>query len=137
MNVSIEEKKAEALKRMKELGIFPETIKQFDQDGKLSRSEPPLGAFFWVEGEDLERVREFEAEQNALVYVVIRSYHGIGMMDSYLFASDHKDEWPLDHEGIKTGEVLAYVHNFDDPDCSEMGYICIEPTVAAGLKRTW
>lgn len=43
MNVNIEEKKMEAIERMKTLGIFPQTIKQFEQDGYISISEPPVG----------------------------------------------------------------------------------------------
>ena len=46
MNVSIEKKKAEAVRRMRELGIYGPTIRQFEKQGLLSRSEPPLGAYF-------------------------------------------------------------------------------------------
>ena len=45
MNISKEEKKAEAITRMKTLGIFSETIQQFETDDKVSISEPPFGAF--------------------------------------------------------------------------------------------
>ena len=41
MNVSIEKKKAEAVRRMRELGIYGPTIRQFEKQGLLSRSEPP------------------------------------------------------------------------------------------------
>ena len=93
MNISIEEKKAEAINRMKVLGIFPETIKQFEREGKISRSDPPVGAYYLVEGEELEAVRKFEQEHNCLVYTVVRSYTSIGMMDSYLFVGDDREEW--------------------------------------------
>ena len=53
-----DEKKAEAIKRMKLADIFPQTIKQFEEDGYVSISEPPVGAFFWAEGEDLQRIRD-------------------------------------------------------------------------------
>lgn len=135
--ISIEAKKAEAVERMKKLGIFPQTIQQFERDGKISLSEPPFGAFYWIEGEDLERVKEFEATHNALVFVGIRSYTEFGVMDCYLFVSDYEEEWPQDREGIKEQEVLAWVYNRDAPDCSEMGYVGIAPTPAAGLRRTW
>lgn len=49
MNISMEQKKAEAVSRMKMFGIFPETIRQFEKDGKVSISEPPMGAFYWAE----------------------------------------------------------------------------------------
>lgn len=35
-----DEKKAEAIKRMKLADIFPQTIKQFEEDGYVSISEP-------------------------------------------------------------------------------------------------
>ena len=92
MNVNTEEKKTEAVARMKRLGIFPQTIEQFQDEGYVSISEPPFGAFYWAEGEDLERIRQFEEEHNALVYVVIRSYTNIGKLDSMLFVSDYPEE---------------------------------------------
>lgn len=76
-----DKQKAEALARMKLLGIFPETIKQFDRDWKVSISEPPLGAFYWAEGWDLDRIEQFEEDHDALVYLVIRSYTTHGKMD--------------------------------------------------------
>ena len=139
MRISIEEKKAEAIERMKALGIFPQTIQQFKNEDCISISEPPFGAFYWAEGQDLERIRQFEAENDALVYVVIRSYTTIGKLDSYLFVSDYAEEWEVDRKNIReVGDgLLAYVYNHDAPEGSEMGYIGIAPTDAAGLRRTW
>ena len=137
MNIDREAKKAEAVERMKALGIFPQTIKQFEQDGYISISEPPMGAFYWAEGEDLQRIRDFEASYNVLVYLVIRSYTTIGKMDSYLYVSDHRDEWDDDRARLSEGETFCYVYNHDMPDCSGLGSIGIERTCAAGLCRTW
>lgn len=137
MNASRDEKMKEAVSRMKMLGIFPETIRQFRKDGKVSISEPPMGAFYWMEGEDLDRVKDFEADWNALVYVAIRSYTRFGKMDCFLFVSDHPEEWDMDREDIKQGQALAYCFNYDMPDCSEIGAIGIVLTPAAGLERTW
>ena len=135
MNISIEEKKAEAIRRMKMLGIFPETIKQFDA-GYVSRSEPPFGAYYWVEGEELEALRKFEEEHDYLVYMVVRSYTSIGMMDSYLFVGDDVEEWELDRDDLKDGYAFSYTVNHNAPDCSEFGTIGIKLSVAAGLVRT-
>lgn len=88
MLISRENKKLEAIKRLNLLGIYPETITQFDNENLLSISMPPVGAFFRVDSETEERVRQFEAEYNALVYVVVRSYTTIGRMDSYFYVSD-------------------------------------------------
>lgn len=135
MNISIEEKKAEAIRRMKMLGIFPETIKQFEA-GYVSRSEPPFGAYYWVEGEELEALRKFEEEHDCLVYTVVRSYTSIGMMDSYLFVGDDVEEWELDRDDLKNEYAFSYTVNHDAPDCSEFGTIGIKLSVAAGLVRT-
>lgn len=137
MNISREEKKAEALKRMKSWGIFDQTIKQFEKEDLVSISEPPVGAFFWVEGEELEEMKRFEAENNALVYCIVRSYTSIGIMDAYLYVSDYKEEWEMDHEDQKEWQQLAYVINHQMPDCSEFGSIGLKRTIAAGLKRVW
>ncbi len=137
MNISREEKKIEAIERMKKLGVFPETIKQFDREGLVSISEPPVGAFFWIEGDELEEMKRWEQDHNALVYVIIRSYTSIGKMDSYLYVSDHKDEWQQDRAMLNSNETFAYVINHDMPDCSEFGSIGIRRTIAAGLERIW
>lgn len=130
----------EAVVRMRKLGIYEETVRQFRDEGLVSISEPPLGAFYWAEGEDLERIHQFEAEQNALVYTVIRSYTTFGKMDSYLFVGKDQSEWEEDCEGIVpvgTSEMFAYVYNHDMVDCSEFGYIGVDRTIAGGLKRVW
>ena len=134
-NISMEEKKAEAISRMKELGIYGPTIQQFEEEDKISISEPPFGAFYWIEGEDLERVREFEKEYNALVFVGIRSHTADGILDSFLYVSDYAEEWKDDRQALKDGETVAYVYNHDAPFCSELGWIYVKPTVAAGLRR--
>lgn len=131
------DKKKEAIKRMKEWGIFPQTIKQFEKEGLISESAPPFGACYWIEGEQLDRVREFEKEYNALVYHVIHSYTNIGEMEAYLYVSNYEEEWEYDHEDIKNGQQLCYVYNHDMPDCSELGSIGIKLTPAAGLVRVW
>ena len=136
MNVSIEEKKAEAVKRMKAIGIFPETIKQFEKQGLVSISEPPVGAFFWTDEQETADVKAFEEEYNCLVYCIIRSYTAFGKLDSYLYVSDNKEEWEWDWYDLKDNLAVAYVKNHDVPEFSEFGTIGFEKTIAAGLKRT-
>lgn len=137
MNISREEKKAEAIARMKAWGIFAPIVKQFEKEDLVSESAPPLGACFWLNEEQLARVREFEEQNNALVYHVIHSYTNIGEMESYLFVSDYPEEWEMDRQDIGEGSQLVYVVNKDAPDCSEFGSIGIALTAAAGLRRTW
>ena len=137
MNISREEKKVEAIARMKKWGIFSQTIKQFEKEDLVSISEPLIGAFYWVEGEELERMKQFEEQHNALVYCIVRAFTEFGKLDAYLFVSDYKEEWQMDHEDQKAWQQLAYVVNWDAPDCSEFGSIGLQRTVAAGLKRIW
>lgn len=138
MKISVKTKKAEAVQRMKLLGIFPETIRQFEKDGFVSISMPPIGAFFWAQDEDLARIKAFEEEHDALVYMVVRTYYEeLGKLDSYLFVSDYAEEWGNDRQGLKDGEAFVYVYNHDCEWCSEFGSIGIKRTIAAGLVRTW
>lgn len=137
MTISREEKKIEAIARMKLWGIYQPIRKQFEKEDLVSESAPPLGACYWLEGEQLARVREFEEANNALVYHVIHSFTDIGEMESYLYVSDYPEEWPQDRKGIKDGQQLVYVFNHDMPDCSEFGSIGVALTGAAGLRRTW
>lgn len=139
MKISIEEKKAEAVLRMKLLGIFPETIRLFKNANIVSVCEPPYGAIFWANEDDLKLIKVFEQNHNALVYLVVRAYHKeFGKMDSFLFVSDYKDEeWKMDRNDLKYGQALAYVYNYDTPIFSEFGSIGIKLTPAAGLIRIW
>ena len=137
MNVSREEKKAEAVKRMKKLGIFGPTIRQFEKDDLVSISEPPFGAFYWVEGEELKKMKEFEEANHALVYCIVRSFTNIGKLDAYLYVSDYKEEWEMDHEDLKEWYQIAYVVNWDAPECSEFGSVGLKMTPAEGLARVW
>lgn len=137
MKVSTEEKKAEAIKRMKALKLYSEVIEQFERDGLVNISEPPFGAHFWLDDENKTRVAYFEKQYNALVFTGIRSFTSIGKMDSFFFVSDYKDEWPRDWEALTEQSALVWVYNHDMPDCSEIGSIGFEPTPAAGLCRIW
>lgn len=137
MKVSIDKKKSEAISRMKSLGIFPETIRQFSRGGKINISEPPLGVFYWANDDELNEIREFECKHNALVYLIVRSFTSIGTMDSYLYVSDHENEWEDDREDITDSILFTYTINRDDPQCSEFGSIGFKRSPAAGILRTW
>lgn len=135
MKITREMKKEEAIKRMKALDIINDAINQFKTDDIVMVSEY-MGALYWLNDEEKEMVRKFEDENDALVYMVVRSYTNFGKMDSLLFVSDYDEEWEMDHEGIKDGYVLSYTKNYDDPWCSEMGSIGVKP-MFGGLVRTF
>lgn len=123
---------------MKILGIYSGTIQQFEEENLVSVSEPPIGAFFWADDETLKNIKNFEEKNNALVYLVIRTYfQELGTMDSYLFVSDYKEERESDKNNLKNNQSLTYVYNHDFPVYSEFGAIGFEKKIAAGLRRTW
>lgn len=91
MKISLEEKKAEAVKRMKAYGLFHEAIECFEHDGIVMYSEAPWGCYYAVDDNLKKEINKFEKEHNALVYTVVRSYHReLGMRDSLLYVSDEK-----------------------------------------------
>ena len=134
MEVSRIEKKNEAIKRMEVLDIYSETIRQFEKEGLVSYSEPPLGTNYWLTEEQRKIVRDFEEEYNALVYFAIRSYTSFGTLDSFLFVSQYENEWVLDNNDIREGYAYAYVYNYDVPEYSEIGLIGVQPRFG-GLVR--
>lgn len=135
MNVSRENKKAEAINRMKALGLFTPCIKHFDKYDEVQLSEPTGGLYEFSRDEELiEKIREFEKEHNALVYHVIHTFTQFGEFYNFLYVSDHQDEWEMDHEDIKDGYTLAYVWNKDDDWCSEFGTISVRQKFG-GLTR--
>lgn len=134
MKVSIENKKKEAIRRMEALDIYVETINQFETEDLVSYSEAPLGANFWLNKEQREIVKKFEEEYNTLVYFIVRTETEFGTMDSFLYVSDHEDEWEMDNEDLEYGYVVAYVYSYDAPDFSEFGSIQVKPRFG-GLVR--
>ena len=132
-----DEKDREAVERMKLLDIFGETIRQYAEEGFVSRSEPPFGAFYWVQDEELEQLKAWEKANNARVYLVIRNFTEYGVMDSYLFVSKYKQEWAAERELLKNGQSLACVISPAVEFGPEIGMIGIAPTIGKGLIRTW
>lgn len=136
MKVSIEEKRAEAIKRMKAFGFFSDTVKLFEKNGTPLSSEPPWGAFYALNDQQKAAVHEFEEEYGGLVYSVIRSFHQeLGVIDNLLYVSDEKDEWPWDWGDIENMCPCIYAVNYSTPEFSEFGSIGVKMGAGAGLIR--
>ena len=136
MKVSIEEKRTEAIKRMKAFGFFSDTVKLFEKNGTPLSSEPPWGAFYALNDQQKAAVHEFEEEYGGLVYSVIRSFHQeLGVIDNLLYVSDEKDEWPWDWGDIENMCPCIYAVNYNTPEFSEFGSIGVKMGVGAGLIR--
>lgn len=130
-----EKQKAQAIERMKKLGIMEQPVKEFEDEGKLNLSENG-GLLYYLNEAEQKMVDDFEKENNGLVYHVIKSRTTIGLMYALLYVSEYLEEWKMDMEDLGEGQALAYVVNMDMPDCSEFGTIGIKPSVG-GLIRTW
>lgn len=136
MNVSFAEKKVEALNRMRAIGYWGRARNAFRQSGKVFVNDPPFGGVYDMEPEVAANVKKFEAEHNALVYMIARAYTEFGKMDSYIYVSDNKDDWAGDNDDLRHGISFAYTVNKDAPDCSEFGSIGFKMGVGAGMVRT-
>ena len=132
-----EEQKKEAIARLRLIGLFNISIKQFEEDDLVSVCEPPFGACFWLDDEQKAWVRNFEEKHNALIYMGILTYTEFGKLINWFYVSDSEEEWGDDKMSLLNQEACVYVQNYDAPDCSEFGWIGFEKTVAAGFKRVW
>lgn len=132
--ITREMKKEEAVKRMKELNIIDDAIKQFKNDDVVMVTEPPMGGLYWLDDEEKEMLHKFEEEHDALVYMVVRAFTQFGKMDSLLYVSDWQEEWEYENEDLKDGYAMSYTINHDMPDCSEFGSIAVKP-MFGGLIR--
>ena len=136
MNVSMEIKKAEAINRMKMLDLYTDYIKAFKDNGEIFMSEMTGGVYeFEANTELVNKVKEFEAEHNALVYHVIHTLTQFGELYNFLYVSDYDEEYDLDNADIKAGYALAYVWNKNDEWCSEFGTIGVKG-LFGGIIRT-
>ena len=136
MKVSMENKKTEAIKRMKALDLYKPYINLFEKDNKIFLSEMTGGVYEFSDNEELiEKIKEFEEEYSALVYHVIRTMTQFGELYNFLYVSDYEDEWETDNADIEDGYALAYVWNKTDEWCSEFGSIGVRGRFG-GIVRT-
>ena len=134
MKVTAEVKKAEAVDRLRRMDIIEDAIIQFYEDGTVMVSENPYGFLYELNKDQKQLVKEFEAECNALVYLVNYCNTEFGGLLSLFYVSDHEEEWDMDNEDIESGYAMVYCINIDCPDFSEFGSIAFRP-VNGGVKR--
>lgn len=125
----------EAIKRMRELDILPQTISEFAKEGVINKSEYN-GILYWLDAEEKELVECFEKEYNSLVYHVIKGSYRLcdGTIMScidMLYVSAHEEEWQRDFDELKCRETLSY--NIND-GYKEFGYIMVSP-INGGVSR--
>lgn len=125
--------KAEAIKRMRKLGIIEDAIKQFQESDTVMISEG--GFLYWLSDDQKEMVKQFEEDNGCLAYMVIHSLTEFGELFSILYVSQYEEEWKMDNEDLEDGIAMSYVINADCEWCSEFGCIGIRNKFG-GLVRT-
>ncbi len=92
----------EAISRMKSMSLYPEIIKYFEKLDEPQVYEPPYGAGYALEDEELEELHQIEADHNFLVWGVIRHFGKLigedATINYYLFVSNLKTDWEYERQ---------------------------------------
>lgn len=148
MNINVEVKREEAIKRLeilksKGLKYLP-AIKCF-KDGKdigLFENQGFMKSVYYQvklnTGDKgfydklYSKIQEFEREYNSVVYLVLV----VGPFCDFFYVSDQKDEWKSDRKDLEEGYSYVYCYNTDDDLCSEIGEIEFKADpVCGGIYR--
>lgn len=116
-------KKDEAIQRMKKMDIYGRAREAFRRSGRVMCSEPPFGGLYDLNDQQKAVAKRLADENNALVYLVVRSKVEDMLMDSYFYVSDHEEEWPMDNDDIHEGYAVTWTENLTHPEYSEFGTI--------------
>ena len=132
-----EKMKEEALRRMKKWDLHENVIREFKDEDKLNKSERSFvpGILYYLNEEEENMIKEWEAIYGGLVYHVIHDYTNLGELYTLLFVSKYEKEWEYDNTDIEVEEALCYVINKDYNFNSEFGHCTIKPA-NGGLERT-
>lgn len=136
--------KKEALDRLKilhkEFQTMDSIVKEYEKDNTIFYSEYQnetfQGILYWISNnEEFEcAIKEFEEQNNALVYHAVLTPLTYGRTLTLLYVSQYQEEWKKDREELIEGLPLAYVINLDDENMSEFGGIQIIG-VNGGISR--
>ena len=136
MNTTREQKKSKALELMKTLDIYKPYIKAFKDNDTICVFENFGGYYIDKDSKLYNEIKNFEEENDCLVYAVTHEYTDFGECYDFLFVSDYEDEWEyiISYSDQNRHVIFSYVLNNDMPDCSEFGDITIQ-SFGGGVKR--
>lgn len=136
MNTTREKKKIIAIELMKRLKIFEPYIDGFKNFDNVCCFENYGGFWAYQEPKLMEKVKEFEQEEDCLVYAVTHEYLEFGECYSFLIIPDYEEDWDylLSYYGNGNFIVYAYVWNKSIEWCSEFGSIAVK-SFGGGIKR--
>lgn len=124
-----EEMKEEALSRMKSISLYDGTIACFEEDGEPQVYEPPYGASYALEEDELENLHYMERVKDILIWGVIRSFMKIGLdeytIDHFLFVSNNKAEWEAERRDLLNNTPFVIMTTKGNHPIQEQGHIDI------------
>ena len=125
-----------ALQCMKNLNIYTPYINKFKKDGTVTLFERFGGQYIDEDQEPelLQKIKEFEAEYNCIVYAVTHELFMFGECYSFLCVSQYEEEWDMTLDDTKHGLAWSYVWNKTDEWCSEFGTIAVK-SFGGGIAR--
>lgn len=131
-----EKQKEFALKILKKLDVYRPYIKGFKDKGDVCWFENYAGFWAYQDEELMAKIKEFEEENNALVYAVSHDYTEFGECFSLLYISQYEEDWDYTIQHIEQNKyyVASYVWNKTDDWCSEFGDIAII-SAFGGIRR--
>lgn len=135
---TLDEMKAEALLRMKEVIDYTDLINYFEETGLPQVYEPPYGASYILENDELEKVREIEDSRNIFVWGIIRCFMMYNRqevtVDCMLHVSQNKDEWEQEREDLRNGMPFVYTITKEFP-LIDHGHINVYKSKGGTLLR--
>ena len=120
-SATLKEMREEAVSRMRVVIDCKTIIDDFRKTGDPQVYEPPYGAGYYLEKEELERIREIESTSSILVWGVIRSFMTFDgydeTVDCLLFVSSNKEDWEQERSDLFDGIPFVFAM------AKEAGYI--------------
>ena len=120
-----EEAKAEAIFRMKQIGLVDTILNDFAENGNVQVYEPPYGCGYDLESDVLKSVRKFESNHDTLVWGVVRSFRNYGYgdvtIDAFLYVSKNKEYWDEERENLFNMTPTVYTVEKEHPERIDIG----------------
>ena len=123
MNRTFEERqKAEAVERLRLMGVQEEYIRDFEQneqvhifveDGITPKDLSP---------HDIDAIHYLQDKAGTMVYLVVRTAFGdLGVVDTLFIVHQFEDRWSKDKEGMKKGNAMSLTMSYRHGGFTEFG----------------
>ncbi len=133
---SREKLKAEAILRMKKIGISGEAAALFEKENIIGKSLPKSTDFSALDKEQTELAKTLEEKHGILIYFVITAYTSIGEIDSYLYVDGNEEQWEKERAELAENKTSAYICVCKIPDYSAFGTAGFEIIPGAEIRYT-